>query len=64
LDIQLKAPPGKMRVVAVGMVGHHDSERLVKDADTADEAFRVARVSHPGEINYVYDDHGMSQEIP
>ena len=61
MNVELKAPPGKMRVVAVGMVGHHDYERLLKDADTREDAFKAASVVQPGETNYVYDDRGVSQ---
>jgi hypothetical protein len=61
-NTELKAPPGKTRVVGVDLFDHEDY--LVKDCDGVEEAFSIAdgnnkrRTGPMDDVYYVYDDQG------
>lgn len=62
MSTQLKAPPGKTRVIGVDLFAHEDY--LVDDYDNQQEAFDVAdkhnkdRSGSMDNVYYVYDDAG------
>lgn len=61
--IELKAPPGKIRVVRTGLVGgRHDYEELVKDCDEIKEALDLITTNYAqrkgNEVYFGYDDRG------
>ena len=61
--MDLKAPPGKVRVIVVDLLSHEDY--LVKDCDSREEAFKMAdeynlrRSGSMDDVYYVYDDRGI-----
>lgn len=62
MDLELRAPSAKIRVVGVDLFSHEDY--LVKDCDSREEAFKIAdehntkRHGSMDDIYYVYDDRG------
>lgn len=59
-NFQLKAPPGKFRVVGVDTFEGPTTDYLIGDFTSADEAIQSAK-QHTGVMNpvYVYNDAGM-----
>lgn len=62
IEARWNVPAGKIRVLAVDLFSRE--ERVVKDCDTPEEAFKIAdkhniaRENSMDDVCYVYDDNG------